>query len=389
MKSRRSIEHAVKHAEERRVAEESVASRITLDDEQYFAKQWRGKHGEGSGENAYYVADSERTSVSPFWVKVKYWEHNLMHEAFPDEIVAMPEAYDPRISKDGKTFDFEHGRPVSLTRAVKTTEELQKKRDAIVDEIYTDLEAKEKRGERDLVKMEYDPNAKAGFVIAHEMDEAMRDTFGKDLGIRQLVTTSSFCNPRNRETFVEKVNRRFPNTRMADLVNAGILPIHAEANWIPTGEADERGVKGTLIEAQIFDPLRLREKLIEKKMEQMGDKANRESIEDRVDDKIWRYRFLRKLDEIYDNAFMSKEKYRTEGPHLDPKIRQTVFRFLDRVRERRDREKIYFNDDFFHHLQTLITAMTFNDEELVKEVAKKAEDWIENWKPPKKSWAAK
>jgi len=383
MKSRESIEHAIFHAEEKRLGEESVAHRITIDDHEYYAKQWRGKHQRGYQESPYYVEDSDRSPVSPFWVKLKFWEHHLMHEAFPDQIVAMPGAYDPRISNDGKTFDFEHGRPVSLTKVVETTKVLQDERDRIIKPLYDSVQRHERRGKRDLVKQVFSFESVPVHYLVHEVDEGMRKRFGEDLGIRPYVNLAIYDSEVVRQRFIRTIESKFPNTRMAELVKAGILPTHAEANWIPTGEADERGVKGVVIEASIFDPERLRQKLIEArrgKKKQLKEE-DQERIAQYIDQELYRFYLLQQIDAIYNQIFFSEEKEGIEGANTNPVVRKEVFRLLERIRQRYDKEKIFFDDDFFSHLRVLLIWVATNQEQQRKEAVERTDEWINNWKP--------
>src|SRR3989339_700203 len=82
-------------------ADEGLLYKIQLNNTDYFAKQWHGKHGmyvhDHEVETVMFSEDSERSAVSPYWAKLKYYEAALVHRALPDQTVKIHLAHDPRI----------------------------------------------------------------------------------------------------------------------------------------------------------------------------------------------------------------------------------------------------------------------------------------------------
>ena len=377
MKSRRTIERAIQESPEVRVGEEGIAHKITLDNKDFFAKLWRGKHPVGHGdEHLYYSVESEKSPHSPFWAKLQYHEHKLMSEAFPDMVVHMVGAYDPRISKDGKTFAFQPGRPTTISEAVEAHEELMQQRDELINTaIYDDIAGQEIVDEKDIFKNRKGQDLHAAWMFDHNMSEL----FGRD--INAVGHGGGMPDPQvegSVERFVAKVNEKFPNTRMAELISGGIIPCHTAANFIPTGPSDERGVNGVIIEARIFDTDRLKQVLLQKRIEKNSGATSPEEIEKNIDRQLYRYRLLRKLDHLYNQTFMTRENWMSDEERETP-IRQKAFDLLDRIRERYDKEGILFDDDFFHRMRHVLIQVGEHVEKWQQEGYQTGIELIDNW----------
>lgn len=363
------------------LGEEGLLTPVTLNTDAYYAKQWRGHHGEGGFFNLFYGRNVDRSGVSPFWVKTKFYEYSLMHEAFPDRILKIEGAVEPRVSKDGVAFDYRGIRPVTLTKAVEGDADLRKRREEIVSQVYTSQEDEEILDEQGRILRHRNP--RRSVAAAYRVDKEMRAAFGQDLGVRDFIAHDTFEQQDWIELFVEVVNEEFPGTRVAEMANAGIVPVHAEFNFIPTAPADERGANGVFLEAVIFDPARLMKTLVERRVQELGPNADRQRIEAEVADKVNRYLVLRKLDETYDKLFMSGHKNREDdsGGVNDRVAVADVYRAFDRVRARVDRERTRFDEDFFFGLYERSLRMVHGDEERRAEAAGRLAAWIDAWKP--------
>lgn len=383
MKSRRQIERAIQQSPERRVGEEGVAHKIVLDNKAYFAKLWRGKHPQEHGDpHLYYAIDSEKSPYSPFWHKLQYWEYKLMHEAFPDEIVKMTGSYDPRISKDGEQFDFHTARPVTITEAVQPEEELMAKRDEWIGLIYNGIETDEITNEDELVRGRKNMRGK---MAAFEFDQKMEELFGKDLNAVFHAFSGGLSKPEYITRFIERANEKFPETRMAELISSGILPIHAAANFIPTGPSDERGIKGVLIEARIYDPNLLRERLVKQRLEK-NNRIGKETVERNVERDLQRYTLLRRIDRFYDQVFMMNE-VNLYDEEKEKDARQRALKTLDRIRERFDKEGTIFDESFFTQLKQAFLGFEDSFPEYQKLSEERVTNLIESWGTPKEQAA--
>lgn len=362
------------------LGEEGLLTPITLDNQSYYAKQWRGHHGEGAAFGLFYGKDIDRSGVSPYWVRTKFYEYSLMNELFPDRIPKVVAGFDARISKDGNAFDRGGTRPVTMTEEVVGDPALADRRAHIVkDEYYGDLADQEVLDDQGKIVAHRENYKK--HVDASRLDRRMREEFGEDLGIRDYISSNSLLSAEHTDRLVERLRERFPGTRIIELVDAGILPVHAEFNFIPKGLPDSRGANGVFLEAMIFDEARFARALLEKRVRERGASAKREEVTAEIRGKMDRYTVFRKLDELYDWAFRSAHLDRddTDGKTSRADAAQDVVRVLDRVRERFDRGASAFTDDFYFDLRSKLIPVAFESGAQRASVVEDVMDWIDRW----------
>ncbi|MBI4449571.1 hypothetical protein HY634_00770 [Candidatus Uhrbacteria bacterium] len=325
------IERAMGQSDPRETwyGEEGILRRIGLDDGRYFAKRWRGKHyeGEHAGRSVSYSEESGRTPVSPFWHKVKFYETKLIHDAFPDSTLEMSAAYDPRIvpGADGDAqFMPGTGRPVTVTREVEGDLKLRAERDRIVRAAYDEVfehRAPNTHGEL---------QQHQGTGAFYRADMAMAERFGREL-LGPLVSHDEHLRDKWVDRNIENVRHWYPGSDVLEILEAGLIPIHAGLNFIPTAEPDpERGPQGVYLELAVGDLERLRAKL----HAQCADDACRTKIDRRIE----RYAMYRVLDDLYDGIFIDQHFLNETDALNDSNVMNGAFQMLRAVQERIERD---------------------------------------------------
>ncbi|MBI2473054.1 hypothetical protein HYV70_00670 [Candidatus Uhrbacteria bacterium] len=339
--------------EQKKVGEEGTLHKITLDDESYFAKKWRSKHYKENWKNglAYSEANAWKTPVSPFWHKIISYETKLIHDALPDITLRIETSYDPRVSKDGSSFNFQAGRPVTLTENVKGDPELRIQRDTIVDSLYDQTWEQRTYDDHDLYTGTKDILHQK--ILWSNTDIAIQKLFGESLGVRGFIHTNLSTQESSRIWFLNKIHERYPGTDIERLVLAGIIPVHAEVNYIPTEHHPTQTTKGIFIETAIFDEQRLTQALLEAAKKKNPEHFDEEKSRTNIQKRLERYRVLRKIDELWDQIYY-QQKYRRgeqEEQFWDNRFGEALFKALDTIRDRYDREGLFFDDSFEHQTQ--------------------------------------
>jgi hypothetical protein len=344
-----SIERAIQNQPKQiKEGEEGILHTIQLNQEHYFAKHWRGKHyktGSGKESVAYSRETNWKTPVSPFWPKLKFYETQLIHDALPGLIAKIEYAFDPRVSRNGKALDIKKGRPVTVTKDVKGNPNLRKQRDKIVDSMYDNYFKQAGIDERGMLLGSYTTS-----IQVAKIDRDIQNTFGKYLDVRKHIHTSTFLNKKNVDRFVEKVSQEYHDTDIEKMVRAGVTPIHAELNFIPTKKATDGTIRGVFIEVGIFDLERLADALV-----QQG--VSRALVERRIK----RYELLRVLDDMWDELTYPRHgNMRHQNLHEDSDIMTGLFLALDALREKYDKNSIFPNEDILHRVWSLATSVMFS-----------------------------
>ncbi|HAU66229.1 MAG: hypothetical protein UT30_C0003G0054 [Candidatus Uhrbacteria bacterium GW2011_GWF2_39_13] len=183
--------------EQKKIGEEGTLHKITLNNESYFAKKWRSRHYRESHKTGpgYSETSEWKTSVSPFWHKVISYESRLISDALPDLVVRIETSYDPRMKKDGSSFDFKAGRPVTLAKNVKGNPELRAKRDAMMDPVYDLTWEQRIHDDRGVYVGAKDGYNELMLWVTH--DTEMIDSFGEHLDIRRFIHSDLYSREKN------------------------------------------------------------------------------------------------------------------------------------------------------------------------------------------------
>ena len=337
--------------EKKKIGEEGTLHKITLDNESYFAKKWRSRHYRGDSHKqgvGYSEASEWKTSVSPFWHKVISYETRLVSDALPDLVLRIETSYDPRIGNDDSSFNFQASRPVTLAKNVKGDPELRAKRDAMMDPLY-DLTWEQRIHDTHGVYVGTEDRG-GEFMLWMTSDREMKETFGEHLNIRKFIHADIYSREKERIWFINKIHELYPDTDIERMVKAGVIPVHAEANYIPTEHSSTQTTKGIFIETAIFDEQRLAQALLEaakkKNPEHFDEEKSRVNIQKRFE----RYDVLRKIDELWDQIYY-QQKYRRgeqEEQFWDNRFGEALFKALDAIRDRYDHEGLFFDESFEH-----------------------------------------
>ncbi len=303
--------------------EEGILHGIALGDKRLYAKEWRGKHFEGehiAPESYSYEDRSEMTPVSPFWFKLKYYEGLLLDTAFPGQTLRVHAAYDPRISVDEQVsnFAFGHGRPITITPAVESGSDAQKRRDELIDTTYNEYFAHFQPNDRGILKSKN----MLGMVCLQRADWQMLDELGEEFMGQEVHWDNPTKTLHEWERAITAIN---PRSIIIDFLRSGLLPNHPTFNFIPTQERSERGAEGVFIEVVILDPELLRRRLLER--------DSSPEYQKQINWKINRYLLFKALDEAYDELFLAQHSSDGTLKH-DPEILNQVFRLLERIRQR-------------------------------------------------------
>lgn len=122
-------------------SEEGVFHIVSADGTRYWVKQWYKMHDKAKGIKA----TENASPCSPYWHKLKYYEYQLIHEAFPDHTIELVSCYDERISKTGASeyaFNIFSGQPATVSVEVTGDPVLSTQRNEALKRAYAVLLAK-------------------------------------------------------------------------------------------------------------------------------------------------------------------------------------------------------------------------------------------------------
>lgn len=344
----KGIEKAISQSQEKKLGEEGVLHHVSLNNKNYFAKQWRGKHYSGNDKRKIsfaYEEVSDRSPTSPFWHKVKYYEYALIHSAFPESTLKISAGYDSRIKKNDNNheFIFDKGRPVTLAKEVPGDSEARRKRDEIIDSFYEKYLSYFKPDEHGVLRS---TNGLETRLLLFEVDYKMQEAFGRELYISKF----DWSKPKESLQWLADEARRInPQSKMANFFESGLIPSHPEFNFIPTDESNSDGLQGVFIEMAIADIDSLRTKLVSS-----GQSPKK------VDKKIERYMIYRTLDDIYDDLFVSQNFTGEESLRNDADIVNAVFQILNTLREHIDKQGLSDSEELIDQVYTNL-YYTFED----------------------------
>ncbi len=329
----RKIEGAAKNFKQTKLGEEGVLRRGDIEGRDYFIKQWRAHHYDHPAKRGLiYRPEDWRTIVSPFWPKIKYYEAKLVHEAVPELTIPVHAGYDPRLNPRTKSFDFQRGRPTTATRDVQGDIDLRKQRDAMVDELYRVNFDRAMTNQHGVI---------TGFRENYErlclwacVDRGVARAFGQFLDIRRHIPKDLDCNKGRREEFIRLVDRDYRETIIQRLVHAGIIPVHAEVNYIPTRKIGPNETTGIFLETKVFDYQRLKDAILmaraEKNVANQKYDPEREAL--RIDQVLDRLNILQKVDECWDNVYYHHpEQEETGAVSFNSRIASALFRVLNNL----------------------------------------------------------
>jgi hypothetical protein len=310
-----------------RMGEEGILHIVTSGDERYFAKQWYTV----SEKRMTSEPETEVSPASPYWHKVKFYEGQLIHAAFPDISVQMAAAYDPRIQKNADgVYEFTHtaGRPVTLTKEVAADPALQGERDAITDPLYNHMLGYH----RDTYHGWYaSPEERREFYrLIAESDKKIETLFGSEGFILDLTLygppLDGGITMHNAKEIADrsKVNNR-SNSPLARFWRYGVLAIHPHINFIPEGkDPNTQTIRGKYIEFGIFDLQRF----VHAWQADHGSDQLREVIP-----KLRRYELARALDDLFDRI-TNREYANGQWSCHQPAVKAALFKVTEAIRHK-------------------------------------------------------
>jgi hypothetical protein len=337
MKSHRFFDRFRERRQPDAVGEEGILDRIDLDGKGYYAKHWYSVHGDLGRRLKLSEVDLESKSakdpelasrLSPFWHKVKYYEYRLIAEQFPDLAVKMVGAFEPRLQKgeDGKMQIAKPEKfPVTVTEEIVTDPAVAEQRDQLIDAAYQEIFSYyETHGRKPFIRGVPDPQREAAFEstlrTVVDTDASIRSLYGLELESGRLDPD----DPSGLARLVVELRSRQADPRMTALLEAGILPMHPEFNFLPTEYSAEPGqTKGVFLELLLIDPKRfLRTVMKTADADQAGSVA-------RLFD---RYMVYRASDQIYTELLPALGNRIGEDAHRDPAVQSAMFRLVEEYR---------------------------------------------------------
>ncbi len=352
------VENAIQNKERPdKKGEEGLLYRLKLDEEAYYAKRWIGNkfmHPEKPWRPSMTLAESaERSPTSPYFHKVTFHEYGLMNQAFPDSILRVQLAYDPRIQRDeteesGHKFDNTDGIPVTVTEEAKGDPGLVATRDAIHDRAYEAIHASYREVEgTDRIFPDRDTDEA---ITVMRAEVALRALFGPEIHIdprmlsarREGADIGEYDTTRTEAMIDYALGRAKevnPKSQVVQMLEAGILPIHPEFNFIPQSLEGDEGAQGVFLEVAIVSVERFLNHLIKRINQEYpeSDKPKANAAQKRkAKRKVQRYLMYRKLDEMFSQWIL--EQY---SPNRNPLKEENNPRYYEIVGDTRIQNAIF------------------------------------------------
>lgn len=295
--------------------EEGILYRIDLPNKpDYWAKLWYRVHNKGLT----FAREIGGSLLSPFWAELKVLEFELAKYISPEHIPTAIGHYDQRV-KEEDNFNITNGRPVSMTEHIEgdpsTMEEISE-----INERYYQIAATRKRLQ---IASGIPTDAYTDIASAHNSEIVA--VIGEEINWGEVMR--KIDDLENKKLKFNKVTNVIPS-----LIDAGVYPIHPEANFIPRPKDQVRlAPHGTFVEIRIYDNQKLARALDRK-----GITTKERS---KIAEKFKEFQVLQILDQIYDECFVRLESLTGDSAY-DNLIRtdveiQTLFRnLLLRIRKK-------------------------------------------------------
>lgn len=335
-----------------RRGEEGTLHRLEGDDGQaYWVKRWYRSHDKPVST----PYQSRRPLLSPYWHEKKRLEGEIVHALFPDFTPETVGSYDERIQMiqgpGGAFRGFQFvGTPVTVTREALADEELLARLNTIIEPAY------------DVILKRRDKLQGAGQGIfrdefvrtwRRDVDRMVRDVLGDDI---------RFDSTKPVETRIKDLKERSPENVMIKMMEAGIIPIHPELNFIP-GPIDQfpQVPHGTFIENDIYDPIQVRAAIMDK----FSDDPKQEQ---QLMDKVEQFELYRVLDGLFDRILLNHHQISRHRPL--PGVMTMVFVTMDDVRKTIG-QTLYKRNDVLASMERIMHAAIVsspNPQEVIKNV---------------------
>lgn len=231
--------------------EEGLLYRIPSLVEPYdlWVKKWYRSNGKGFSV----PIETGVAILSPYWARLKELEVILINALFPDCTVKMEGSYDERVSANH--FDIFSGRPATITRHVEAGDNvLFEALSLILEEAYKVILEHGDKMARRAIETAREVPGHAEFIQdwRRNVDDQIRKLLGPDL---DMGAPLDFDQVSAR---TEELRKRNPNTTIVDLLDAGIVPVHPQVNFIPGNkETHPKSPHGTFLEFMIYDEQKL------------------------------------------------------------------------------------------------------------------------------------
>lgn len=318
--------------------EEAFLSRVQVQGEPHWAKSWYRTHVDHRRPGFTLPLNLNAAALSPFFYRVRELEYSIMHQAFPEFTVDMVGAYDPRIRSEANepVFNMLEGRPVTVTAEAQGDDVLapqimQVKREAYA-RLIPHVDYLRTSG---LGVGSHDPTIMAVRTMA---DKRIQQIVGPDI---HLVGPSDLDfgskSPLSHQQLRSRLAQRSPNNAMIDLIDAGIIPVHPEFNFVPGDrETHPRPPHGTFLEMQIYDPEKLRQWFIR---QGRSGSMSKEQV-DQVTANLDEYLHCMELDYLYTDLALSLPWGPRENWKLDKDVQTAIYQLVETISEAWERGAI-------------------------------------------------
>ena len=277
----------------------------------HWVKKWYRSHEKAASA----PIEQGFSMLSPFWARQKELEIKLINELFPNCTVKMEGSHDERV--EGNNFDLLKGRPATVTQHVETgNQEVFNIMMEIINETYGVLiPAKDKMMKSGGITLT--PNDPFFKEWRERIDARIQAVLGQDLDMGSVVS--------GLEGFAKRVvelKKRNPNTTIIDLLEAGIVPIHTQLNFIPCNkDTHPRSPHGTFLEFRIYDVNKL-SKTAEKTF---GKDARRM---DSFNENLLELIVGERLDTMFDNLVLYTHYGRLDQSKFHPAFQTALYKLL-------------------------------------------------------------
>jgi len=296
--------------------EEGTLHRVEGGDGQaYWVKRWNRSHE----KNISAPYSSGRPFLSPYWHEQVRLEGEIVHSLFPSVTPEMVGSYDERLewtqTEKGPFRNFKsHGTPVTITKEAVADEELLARLNAVVKPAYDSILSRRDRlqeSEGGLLRDDFVENWRL------DVDRMVKAILGDD------VSFDSRQSPSER---IADLTERSPGNVMIDMLQAGIVPIHPELNFVPGSQADfPRVPHGTFIENRLYDGSRVRAAVMDRFQ---GDPVKERELMGKIDE----YELRRVLDQSFDKVILDYSV--VSQWRVSPGVGTMVFVLMDELRKK-------------------------------------------------------
>lgn len=310
-----------------RLGEEGILHIVTSGDKRYFAKQWYSV----SEKRIMNDPETETSPASPYWHKVKFYEGQLIHAAFPDISVHMAASYDPRIQKNVEgEYEFKHdaGRPVTVTREVAADAELMRQRDAITNPVYDHMLGYHRDTQHGWYAT---PEQRHEFYrLIAEGDANLEQIFGSEGFVLDMTIRGEFpgggVTIHNAKEIADRASiNNNPNSPLARFWRSGVIAIHPHINFIPEGrDPKTQAVQGKYLEFGIFDLQRF---------VQQWRNGHTQTEFTALIPKLRRYELARVLDDLFDRI-TNREYANGSWSCHHPEVKAALFKVTEAIRQK-------------------------------------------------------